>query len=95
MVGLSILNGSYFHGDGVVYYIVDEYGRLMPVPSILFEIVDSRVSTLWLYRELENNQIELKPKQMLEPFFYDSLTDGDPQALKVFKEMMADLTNEL
>lgn len=94
VVALSFLNGSVSFGFGGVYYIVDDYHCLMPIPSILFEIVDPMSSALWLGQELDNNQFILRPKQFLAPFFYDRLSDGDPEATIAFEEALLELDNE-
>lgn len=77
----------------VWYYICDEYYTYYPTgnPSLLFDVVDGRLSKSWIYFSLKDKDpystyaIFTYPEWANDPYYYDSLTDGDDNAVKIFK----------
>lgn len=78
----------------VWYYICDETYSHYPVwtPSLLFELVDGRVSSFWQLGFLRGNISEepfpiIAFKEWVEDStFYDRLTDGQPLAVETFRQ---------
>jgi hypothetical protein len=81
--------------ERVCYFIADDlyvdYPRWYPAP--LFEVVDNRLSGYWEYGfALDTNALCLSfPEWLADKYFYDQLTDGQNEAVRIFgtrKEQM-------
>lgn len=76
------------------YYICDEDNTYYPIwnPSPLFRIVDSRLSSYWhIGFHSASPQMEAFPiiafdQWVADPLFYDKLTDGQEDAVALFRE---------
>jgi hypothetical protein len=75
------------------YYIADEDFVYYPIlnPASLFEIVDGRVSSYWnvgLHPEKHQSEcfIVAFPEWANDPYFYDKLTDRNPETVAVFEK---------
>ncbi len=78
-----------FRGQ-VWYYICDEVHDSFPIarPADLFEIVDNRLSRCWIFGVIEGHEKYPSwnfPEWINEPYFQDSLTDGEEKEFAVFK----------
>lgn len=74
--------------DRVWYYIADDVYVDYPVwyPAPLFEVVDGRVSEYWqcqFYSD-SNKLIMAIPEWIEDRYFYDRLTDGESEAVRIF-----------
>jgi len=84
----------------VWFYICDEDYTYYPIwnPSVLFKIVDPRLSTYWEFGfyKLPGGQTPIIAfKEWTEnPFFYDKLTDGDASMVGIFKHYRVLLDSE-
>ncbi len=76
------------------YYLCGNRGVAVPYwfPEPLFEIIDDRLSTHWIFRYWHRRPdgreadypIFAFPEWARDLFFYDRLTDGDEEALETF-----------
>ncbi len=76
------------------YYIADEaylyYPRWNPAP--LFDVVDNRLSKYWVFsfqrgcNESSTYTSIVFPEWANDPYYYDALTDGEEQAVELFKK---------
>ncbi len=71
--------------DFIQYRIVDINGIMMPIPSNLFEIVDNSIPDNWIFNKVNNDLIELMPKEFFYDNFLEDYYDGDPAAVNIVK----------
>jgi hypothetical protein len=84
---LTIRNG------GIWYYVIDESGVEYPIwhPAPLFQVADPRVSRYWTFGFSEGglragSALFAYGEWAREPAgYYDRLTDGNPEALQIFR----------
>lgn len=81
------------HLGDLWYYVLDERGVRYPTwyPAPLFEIIDRRLSRFWVIgteaRDTQPQYVVAFPDWAERPIaYYDELTDGDDDALRLFME---------
>lgn len=84
VLGLSFLTSSLLN-QGVNCMVEDDIGRCAFVPACLFDVASSAVSEHWVVQRTERLDWVLWPKEFLEEFFHDDLSDGDPRTLSIFR----------
>lgn len=88
-------------GEELWYFIIDETANDYPnrYPAPLFEITDTRISRFWNF-SIQKTGLFAKeilisfPEWIENKFFYDSLTNGDFDAVKKFLEIKKKLELE-
>lgn len=89
----NILNSD-FYGNSVLLEVEDDYGRLLAVPSCLFEVSDSTPSKYW-QASIENSVFSLEPKEFIvDPSLSERILDREPDAMLIFDEIKSRLDNE-
>lgn len=89
----NILNSD-FYGNSVLFEIEDDYGRLLAVPSCLFNISDSTPSKYW-QASIENTIFSLEPKELTnDPSLSERILDREPDAMVIFQDIKKRLANE-
>jgi hypothetical protein len=83
----------------VWYYIADEHFSYYPVwnPAELFEVTDARLSSTWVfgfYNDGPQYPIFSFKEWALDQYYYDRLTDGDEEAVKIFRRQKGIMDNE-
>ena len=69
----------------IYYYIYHEY-YLLPVPSIMFEIIESYLPVQLKILEVEDS-LFICPELFFEPFFYDRISDHEVDLELKFKNL--------
>ena len=87
-----LVYGIIFHDQQASMYLCTEDGPDYPIwyPLPLFEIVDSRASRIWrLAVDLSRSgDARIVPEDWArDNYFYDRLTDGDPEAVRAWDKM--------
>lgn len=88
-----VVYGITLHLGYVWYYLEDEHYAYYPVwnPSPLFEATDGKISKYWRYgyhadrNRDEVNVIFAFKEWVDDPYYYDKLTDGEEEAVMVFR----------
>lgn len=89
-----------FSSFGVHIYITDDDFVDGPrqYPLHLFEITDGKVPSSWsLARDVkdgEQQQMLAPAKWLAEPWFFERLVDGEPEAVRLFKEIKSAIDEE-
>lgn len=88
-----VVYGLSWHPDSEIYprpvtlcEVVDDDGNLVSVPIDVFEIVDSNISSTW-HVERNANSVLMWPREFLEKFFFDDLSEGKSGALAAFEHV--------
>lgn len=77
-----------------LYGVEDEFGRLIPVPSGLFEITDPSVSRYWVVTS-DQGSFCMRPREFLENVYLsDDIHEDIPGARATFREIKARLAAE-
>lgn len=74
-------------GSGLFMLVVGDHGYPVPVPLVLFEVVDARPSCKWMLMKDGEYEASLWPRELEDKYFIDRLTDGEPQAKKIFEKL--------
>lgn len=78
-------------GDQIWFFLHDDNALYYPMsyPSDLFEISDNRVPSTWHFREtprsLDHTAIFAIREWVTDDFFYDRLTDGNVEEVRIFR----------
>ena len=88
-----LVYGIIMHRGYVWYYLCDEDYTYYPIwnPSPLFDVVDNKISKYWVYSfrrgesHLSTSVEFVYPEWANDPFYYDSLTNGDDEQVNIFK----------
>ena len=92
---ITCLTDPGIYGKAALYMIVDDFGRLLPVPSCFFEIVDPNVSRYWMVG-CSATFFKLAPREFFEnQFFTEELLDGEEDALAIFATIRSDFDREV
>lgn len=82
-----------YHGL-TLFGVEDEFGRLIAVPSGLFEIIDPRVSRFWVASSDEGS-FYLRPREFVDNVYLsDDIHEDLPGARATFREIKARLESE-
>lgn len=88
--GISIW-GQYGNGRPN-FEIVDDDGNLVSLPAIIATVVDHTCPNNWIVRMIEKGLV-VWPEVFFRKFFFDDLSDGEPTAVRAFKELRAKMLN--
>ncbi|MDY6805443.1 MAG: hypothetical protein SXA11_16770 [Cyanobacteriota bacterium] len=92
-IGKEYVVYAFYERQGQVwYYIADDDYMYYPMqnPAPLFEIVDNRVSKYWRFDLKPNGLLRVAFSQwFIVPYFYDKLTDQEPEEVDLFKTIKA------
>ena len=94
VLGIWFAISSPAYGTLALLEIVNDAGRYRSIPAALFEIVDSRCSSLWEARFHESGAVTMWPSEFYRTYFHDDLSNGDPQARKIFESVLAKMKSE-
>ncbi|HYQ49387.1 MAG TPA: hypothetical protein VES70_03045 [Pseudomonas sp.] len=76
------------------YGVEDEFGRLIPVPSWLFEIIDPRASRYWVVTSDEGS-FYMRPREFVDnEYLSDDIHEDLPGARATLQEIKARLEAE-
>lgn len=91
---VSCLQRPGVFGRSVVYEIIDDFDRLMPVPACLFEIINSRPSKHWVVN-LSEKAFSLELQEFVDnPFLSERILDRDEESLATFSVIREMLEEE-
>ena len=79
--------------EGVYFYLFDDF-YLFPVPSQMFEIVESDIPVQWKITN-QDGTIFLCPDLFNEPYFYDKFSDHDISLVEKFKSLASEMYPQL
>ncbi len=94
VIGISFVVGSPYYGDSTLFEIVNDQGYIVSEPAALFAVIDARCSSFWRAKIHEDGAVTLWPQELYERYFHDRLSDGEPEAKKVFQEVRSRLEGE-
>ena len=76
---------------GVAY---EEHGYILHAPLVMFEMIDPRASSKWVLRRSQVGDLCLWPPSFFTDYYHDLLSDGDPETVKDFQRVYAELREE-
>jgi hypothetical protein len=78
------------------YFVADENYTYYPFayPAVFFKVVDQRESRYWVAAAGEGAQERTFREWSEDPYFYDSLTDGEPAAVEAFRRVKSLMDRE-
>ncbi|MDY6806949.1 MAG: hypothetical protein SXA11_24505 [Cyanobacteriota bacterium] len=92
-IGKEYVVYAFYEWEGQVwYYICDDHKMYYPMqnPAPLFEVVDKRVSKYWQFDLRSNGLLRVAFSQWFTvPYFYDKLTDKEPEEVEIFNKIKA------
>jgi hypothetical protein len=94
VLGINLFINSSVFGKCCLYMIQDDAGRCVPVPSVLVEIIDWRVSSFWRAKQLDQFDLTLWPEELYQEFFHDDLSEGNFATRQLFQAVVAKLESE-
>lgn len=94
VLGVTFLARSPVYGSMTILMVQDDAGRCIDVPSPLMEIVDPRPSQYWRARGFDDASFMLWPEEFYEDFFYDNLSEGVPEVVRTYKQVVRRLDAE-
>lgn len=81
--GLSWPRRSIIYGRAPLCEVVDDYGNLISVPIDIFEVTDRRIPSAWR-ADVRDGSFFLWPEAFFREFFFDDLSEGDPESVNAF-----------
>lgn len=69
------------------YYMIFDDGHLVEVPSQLFEIIDDKVSPLWIIRCEETNGMTFWPELFHSDDFFENFSEWEEAERKAFDKL--------
>ena len=95
VLGISFLVNSQVYGNCCILTIQDDATRCVMVPSLLFEITDSRASRHWIVKSADGVNVTVWPEEFYAEFFHDRITDYEPEALAALKAAVGRIEEEM
>jgi hypothetical protein len=95
VLAMSLFISSPVYGNACVLFVEDDAGRCMPIPSVLFEVVDPKSSAYWRANFKDDGAVSLWPEEFYAQYFHDDLSNGDPAAQVLFKSVLLRMKGEL
>ncbi|MDE1464947.1 hypothetical protein [Spartinivicinus poritis] len=94
VISLGNAPGSSFYGNSMLYDIEDDFGKLIPIPADLFEIIDPTPSKYWQVKvdgiKLSFDLIDF----IKDPGLSEKILDREVDALLAFDEIKKKLEAE-
>jgi hypothetical protein len=94
VLGITFLMNSPVFGKCCLYTIRDDAGRCVPIPSVLGEITDGRVSRFWVAKPIGAFDLTLWPEEFYGEYFHDRVTDYETDAVQIFLAVVDRLSKE-
>lgn len=94
VLGLTMMNDGEPHGGGVHYQILNDFGAIRSIPSLLFEIEDARCSSFWRAQAYQDGSLLLWPEEFFIKYFHDDLSEGVQEIVTIFNEVVNRLGSE-
>lgn len=89
VLGITFMLPVEFHGGGVHYQILNDFGNCRSIPACLFEVEDARCSRHWTAKQDLDGSLLLWPEEFFTQFFHDDLSEGEFEAVETFKKVVA------
>lgn len=70
------------------------YFYVFPTPLCLFNIVDDRPSNYWKIKKISEYELTLWPEEFYQEYFHDDLSDGVPEVVILYKQVVERLEKE-
>jgi hypothetical protein len=94
VLGITMMTAGEPHGGGAHYQILNDYGAIRSIPSLLFEIEDVRCSRFWVAKSRENGALLLWPEEFFIEYFHDDLSEGIQETVEIFKAVVNRMSAE-
>lgn len=91
VLGLTARSERY---NGAVIQVNDDAGRCVFVPFCIFNVTDERSSSLWKAKQLNEFSLALWPEEFYQEYFHDDLSNGVPEVMEIYKQVVKRLENE-
>jgi hypothetical protein len=82
--GLSLPQNSTVYGRVLLCEVIDDDGNLISTPIDIFEVTDRQIPAIWR-AESRDGSFFLWPETFLRKFFFDDLSEGDPETIDAFR----------
>lgn len=73
--------------DGINYYMIFDDGHLVEVPSLLFDIVEGKVSPLWIVNYSGKNEMTFWPELFYNEDFFENFSEWEDAERKSFAKL--------
>ena len=94
VIEIGINPASSVYGQATMYTIVDDFGKLVPAPSLLFEVTHSDVPSCWKAQS-SGLIFSLRPKEFVDdPYLSEKILDREPEAIAVLNNIIAQIEAE-
>jgi hypothetical protein len=94
VLAMSFFISSPVHGNACILFVEDDAGRCMPIPSVLFAVIDQRSSSHWRAKFEDDGAVSFWPEEFFTKYFHDDLSNGDPAAQVLFKSVLLRMKGE-
>lgn len=94
VLGITLAVHSRIFGSATLFEIRDDAGRCYSIPACLFDIVDARPSKFWRVRKRGELDVALWPEEFYREFFHDDLSEGVPDVVSAFANVVRRLQSE-
>jgi hypothetical protein len=79
--------------DGAITYTENDW-YILQAPLAMFEVIDPRASAKWILRRSQMGDLCLWPPSFFDDYYHDLLSDGDPETVRDFQRVYAELREE-
>jgi len=73
--------------EGINYFMIFDDGHLIEVPSSMFDIIDGKVSPLWVVKCSEKNEITFWPDLFYNEDFFEKFSEWEYNERKSFAKL--------
>lgn len=73
---------------------LNDYGHLASTPMCLFEIVDDRMSSLWITKMIGLDLVAIWPPSFFQKYYHDDLSEGETHIVEDFKKVQHFIDSE-
>lgn len=94
VLGVQFIRKSTIYGAVTLLDIENDDGVLVPIPNILFQIVDGQISKCWEARQDADGDLKFWPQEFYRDYFHDDLSNGNAAALTAFRAARERLRQE-
>lgn len=70
------------------------YFYIFSVPLCLFDIIDDRPSKYWKIKKSSDHELTMIPEEFYQEYFYDDLSNGFPEIVEIYKQVVEKLEKE-
>ena len=93
-LGLMFPRNSTLLGNELAVAITDNESYVAHAPLVLFDVVDDRVSSMWILRRNQAGALCLWPPSFFADFYHDDLSSGVPSIVENFLQVYGALRSE-